>query len=201
VLGMNMMTTPNPPPVHGVDGFEVEFACAARFDSSVLISGLDDDEDRAVAEAIHRRSRRAIAPFIAVNCARLSQACVESKLFGHAPDRAGNVDRGCFELAHGGTIFLAKLDTIGFTLQGRLLEFLETGDIRRVGESCVHRKVDVRVIASADNGPSTGWLARGLREDLFYRLNIIHLVVPFRRRDDHLYRQWLATRRLQTVCA
>ncbi len=198
---MNTMTMPYPPAVRGVDGFEVELACAARFDRSVLISGVDDDEDRGVAEAIHRRSRRAIAPFIAVNCARLSQACVESKLFGHAPDRAGDIDRGCLELAHGGTIFLAKVDTIGVALQGRLLEFLETGDIRRVGESCVHRKVDVRVIASADNGPSAGWLARSLREDLFYRLNIIHLMVPFHRRDDRLYRQWLATLRLQTVCA
>ena len=161
----------------------------------------DAVEDRAVAEAIHRRSRRAIAPFIAVNCARLSHACFDSKLFGHAPDRAGDIDPGCLELAHGGTIFLAKVDTIGYTLQGRLLEFLETGNIRRVGESIVHRKVDVRVIASADNGPSAGWLERSLREDLFYRLNIIHLVVPFHRQDDRLYRQWLATRRLQTVCA
>src|SRR4029077_12353505 len=164
-----------PPTVRGVDGFEVELACAARFDRSVLISGVDDDEDRAVAEAIHRRSRgakairrgsrRALAPFSPVICPRLSQARVESKLFGHAPDRAGDIDRGCLALAHGGTIFLAKVDTIGFTLQGRLLEFLETGDIRRVGESCVHRKVDVRVIASADNGPSTGWVSRSLRED------------------------------------
>jgi len=123
---------------------------------------------------------------------------------GHAPPqrrRHGDIDPGCLELAHGGTIFLAKVDTIGYALQGRLLEFLETGDIRRVGESYVHRKVDVRVIASADNGPSAGWLERGLREDLFYRLNIIHLVVLFHRRNDRLYRQWLATRRLQTVCA
>lgn len=199
---MNMtMVYPHAPAIRGINGFEVELACAARFDRSVLISGMDDDEDRAVAEAIHRRSRRAIEPFIAVNCARLSQARVESKLFGQLSDRADAIDRGCLALAHGGTIFLAHIDALDFALQGRLLEFLATGEIKRVGEPCVHRKVDVRVIASADNGPSPAWSARRLREDLFYRLNVIHLVVPFHRGDDRLYRQWLATRRLQTVCA
>ena len=198
---MNTMTMPYPPAVRGVDGFEVELACAARFDRSVLISGVDDDEDRGVAEAIHRRSRRAIAPFIAVNCARLSQACVESKLFGHAPDRAGDIDRGCSSWRTAARSSSRRSTRLAWRSRGGCSSFSRRATSGASASRRVHRKVDVRVIASADNGPSAGWLARSLREDLFYRLNIIHLVVPFHRRDDRLYRQWLATRRVQTVCA
>ena len=142
---MSMMTMAYPPTVRGVDGFEVELACAAQFDRSVLISGVDDDEDRAVA-AIHGRSRRAIAPFVAVDCTTSprpvsNRSSSDTRRTGRVTSTAG-VSRWRTT-----NTILAKVDTIGFTLQGRLLEFLDAGDIRRVGESCVHRKVDVRVIA------------------------------------------------------
>jgi transcriptional regulator with PAS, ATPase and Fis domain len=181
--------------------FERELACAARFDIGVLITGVDEAEDRAVAEAIHRRSRRAIGPFIMVNCARRPEYVVESTLFGRACDSADGATRGCLELAHGGTLFLANIDAASARLQDLLLQFLENGEIRRVGQDCVHRKVDVRVIASVGTAPSGYGTDFRPREDLFYRLNALNLVVPMHRLDDSLYRQWLNVTRLQTVCA
>ena len=195
-----LQTTPVPSSCGGSD-FERELECAARFDIGVLITGVDESEDRAVAEAIHRRSRRAIAPFMALNCARRPESVVESTLFGRACDSAGGATRGCLELAHGGTVFLANVDATSARLQGLLLQFLESGEIRRVGQDCVHRKVDVRVIASVGSGRPTDGFKLSLREELFYRLNALHLVVPMHRFDNSLYKQWQNVARFQTVCA
>jgi len=169
-------------PLRGGDEFERELACAARCDTPVLITCVDDAEDRAVAEAIHRRSTRAIAPFATIDCGRSSEAALESQLFG-CGDVAGvavAAIRGALELAHGGTVFLANIDELSPRLQAAMFEFLGSGDIRRVGESFVHRKVDVRVIASAASR-LTARSGFTLNEDLFYRLNVIHLVAPMHR--------------------
>ena len=167
----------------GNSEFERELACAARTEVPVLITGVDAAEDRAVAEAIHRRSGRAIAPFLSVNCARSSEAALELQLFGLSGEAAEGDARGALERAHGGTIFLANIDRLSARLQAALLQFVGTGEIRRAGESCAHRKVDVRVIASAGDRLSGKGPEIGLHEDLFYRLNIIHLVVPMHRLD------------------
>jgi DNA-binding NtrC family response regulator len=181
--------------------YERELTRAAQFDIGVLITGVDESEDRAVAEAIHRRSRRAIAPFVTIDCARRPEPVVESALFGRACDSADGATRGCLERAHGGTCFLANLDAASARVQRLLWQFLESGEIRRVGQDCVHRKVDVRVIASVGSGRSADGTDFSVRDDLFYRLDALHLVVPMHRLDDPLYKQWLNVTRLQTVCA
>jgi DNA-binding NtrC family response regulator len=198
---MRQIETTHVPSGRGGGEFERELACAARFDTGVLITGVDESEDRAVAEAIHRRSRRAIGPFVTINCTRRPEYVVESAVFGRACDNADGATRGCLELAHGGTIFLANVDAASARLQGLLLQFLESGEIRRVGQDCVHRKVDVRMIASVGSGLPVDRAHVSLREELFYRLNTLHLVVPMHRLDDSLYKQWLNVTRLQTVCA
>jgi hypothetical protein len=187
--------------VFGMNDFERELACAARLDIGVLITGVDESEDRAVAAAIHRRSRRAIAPFFTVNCGHRPEHVVESTLFGRGSESAADATRGCLELAHGGTVFLANIDAASARLQSLLLRFLESGEIRRVGQDCVHRKVDVRVIASIESATPADGAEFSVRDDLFYRLNALHLVVPMHRLDDSLYKQWLNATRLQTVCA
>ena len=183
---MNTMTLPSPRVLVGRFGgneFERELACAARTDVPVLITGVDDAEDRAVAEAIHRRSGRAIAPFLSVNCGRPSEYALELQLFGVGGEGASDDARGALERAHGGTIFLGKIDRMSPRLQAALLQFVGTGEIHRAGEACAHRKVDVRVIASAADRLSGRGPGSGLHEDLFYRLNVIHLVVPMHRLD------------------
>ena len=167
----------------GGNEFERELACAARSDVPVLITGVDDAEDRAVAEAIHRRSGRAIAPFLSVNCARPSESVLERQLFGLGCAPGEGDARGALERAHGGTIFLANIDRLSARLQAVLLRFVGTGEIHRSGEACAHRKVDVRVIASAADRLSARGSEIGLHDDLFYRLNVIHLVVPVHRLD------------------
>ena len=184
-MNMNTMTSHHPrvAAARGANEFERELACAARTDVPVLITGVDDAEDRAVAEAIHRRSGRAIAPFLSVNCARPSEAALELQLFGLGCEVAGGDMRGALERAHGGTIFLANIDKLSARLQDTLLPFVGTGEIRRAGERCAYRKVDVRVIASAGDRLSGNGPEIGIHEDLFYRLNVIHLVVPMHRLD------------------
>jgi DNA-binding NtrC family response regulator len=167
-------------PLRGGDEFERELACAARCDTPVLITCVDDAEDRAVAEAIHRRSSRAIAPFVTIDCGRRSEAALESQLFGCGDAAGVDAIRGGLELAHGGTVFLANIDELSPRLQAAMFEFLGSGEIRRAGESFVHRKVDVRVIAS-DASRLTARSGFTLNEDLFYRLNVIHLVAPMHR--------------------
>jgi DNA-binding NtrC family response regulator len=183
-----------------MNDFERELACAARLDIGVLITGVDESEDRAVAAAIHRRSRRAIAPFFTIDCGHRPEQVVESTLFGRGSESA-DATRGCLELAHGGTVFLANIDAASARLQSLLLQFLESGEIRRVGQDCVHRRVDVRVIASIGSAPSANGTEFSVREDRFYRLNALHLVVPMYRLDDSLHKQRLNATRLQTVCA
>jgi DNA-binding NtrC family response regulator len=169
-----------------------EVACAAQSDMPILITGDDADDNLAVAEAIHRRSRRAGAPFIAVDCAGASDAALEAALFGCAgADGIVRAACGCFERAHCGTVFIANIDAMSARLQAQLLRFLEDGDIRRAGELPVHRRVDVRVMTSGDGRlfmqalprrSSLGANERGLAhtrfsEDLLYRLNVMHLVI------------------------
>ena len=156
-----------------------EVACAAQSDMPILITGEDRDDNRAVAEAIHRRSRRAAAPFVAIDCADLPEAVLEARLFGCIS--ADGVTRGacgCFERAHCGTVFIAHVDAMSARLQALLLQFLEDGDVRRVGDVPVHRKVDVRVMTSGGGSLFDRRPHISFNEDLFYRLNVMHLVIP-----------------------
>jgi DNA-binding NtrC family response regulator len=165
----------------GVSELGRELACAARSDMPVLITGADVQDNRAVAEVIHRRSRRAGAPFLAIDCANTSESMLESTLFGCASGGVEGVacaTLGCLERAHCGTVFIGNIDAMSPRLQGRLMQFLQNGEVRRVGDLPVHRKIDVRVMTSTECSLFGQTERMSFREDLFYRLNVMHLVLP-----------------------
>jgi transcriptional regulator with PAS, ATPase and Fis domain len=161
----------------------------ARSDAKVLISGESGSGKEVVARAIHNASRRSARAFVAVNCAGLPETLLESELFGHVRGSFTGAYRdkaGKLELADSGTVFLDEVGEMTLRMQGMLLRFLETGELQKVGTDRSGSVVDVRVIA-ATNRRLEDMVAEGqFREDLFYRLNVVHLVVqPLRdRRSD-----------------
>jgi two-component system NtrC family response regulator len=157
--------------------------------ASVLITGESGTGKELVARAIHRISRRESEPFIAVNCATLSEGLLESELFGHekgAFTSAVAMRKGRFELAHGGTIFLDEVSDIDLSLQSKLLRVLQEKKFERVGGGKT-LEVDVRIL-SASNRDLREEVASGrFREDLFYRLNVIPIYLPaLRERMDDM---------------
>src|SRR5206468_11674807 len=134
-----------------------------------------------VAREIHRRSLRASRPFVPVNCAGLPETLLESELFGHVKGSFTGAYRdkpGKLETAHEGTVFLDEVGEMSLRMQGLLLRFLETGELQKVGADDGGHHVNVRVIA-ATNRNLRDMINQGtFREDLFYRMNVIHLVVP-----------------------
>ncbi len=148
--------------------------------ASVLISGESGTGKELVAKAIHLNSTREKKPFITVNCAALTDNLLESELFGHekgAFTGAVAMRKGRFELADGGTIFLDEIGEIPLLLQSKLLRVLQEKQFERVGGSKT-MDVDVRIV-SASNRDLKEEVAQGrFREDLFYRLNVIHVALP-----------------------
>ena len=161
----------------------------ARSDAKVLITGESGVGKEIVARSVHAQSGRAASTFIAVNCAGLPETLLESELFGHVKGSFTGAYRdkpGKLELAHKGTIFLDEVGEMTLRMQGLLLRFLETGELQKVGADDNGRTVDVRVVA-ATNRNLREMIAQGtFREDLFFRLNVIHLAIPplRDRRDD-----------------
>jgi transcriptional regulator with GAF, ATPase, and Fis domain len=153
----------------------------ARSDAKVLITGESGTGKELVASAIHNGSVRAERPFVAVNCAGLSETLLETELFGHVKGSFTGAYRdklGKLELANRGTMFLDEIGEMTLRMQGLLLRFLETGELQKVGADRVVGRVNVRVIA-ATNRNLREMIGQGtFREDLFYRLNVIHLTVP-----------------------
>jgi len=152
----------------------------APTDSTVLIQGESGTGKELVAAMIHRLSRRLRNPFVTVNCGAIPEPLLESQLYGHEKGSftgAIKQQKGLFEIADQGTIFLDEIGELGLEMQVKLLRFLQSREFRRVGGSGVN-KVDVRVLA-ATNRELKEEVARGrFRMDLFYRLNVITLVVP-----------------------
>jgi len=167
-----------------------EIERVARSDAKVLVTGESGVGKELVADAIHVQSQRAQRPFVAVNCAGIPETLLESELFGHVKGSFTGAYRdkpGKLELAADGSIFLDEIGEMTLRMQGLLLRFLETGDLQKVGAHRADGRVDVRVIA-ATNRNLRDLIAQGLfREDLFYRLNVIHISVPpLRDRKDDL---------------
>lgn len=147
---------------------------------TVLIQGESGTGKEMLARAIHAASPRAERPMLCLNCAALSANLLESELFGHergAFTGADRVRKGRFELADGGTLLLDEVSEIPMSLQAKLLRVLQERQFERVGSS-VTRRVDVRVIATTNRNLGE-WVARKrFREDLYFRLNVLPIVVP-----------------------
>lgn len=152
----------------------------APTDSSVLILGETGTGKELAARSIHEQSRRAEMPFVAVNCGALPDQLVESELFGHrkgAFTGAESHHKGLIEMANGGTLFLDELGELDKATQVKLLRFLESGELRRIGESEAFH-VDVRVVC-ATNRPLQEMVEEGsFREDLFFRVNTFEIRLP-----------------------
>lgn len=162
----------------------------AKVSSTVLIEGETGTGKEVIAQSIHNYSNRANRPFVAVNCAALPESLLESELFGYAPgaftgaDRKGK--RGLFELAHGGTIFLDEIAEMNMLLQGRLLRVLQEKQVMRVGGNKLI-PIDVRVIAATNKNLISLVNFGKFREDLYYRLNVLKMVlIPLRKRREDI---------------
>ena len=152
----------------------------ADSDSSVLVTGETGTGKELVANLIHESSSRRHKPFVAVSCAILSETLIESELFGHERGAfTGAIkDRpGRFELAHGGTIFLDDIDDVPLTMQVKLLRVIQNRVVERLGGTR-QIPVDVRVITGAKRDLRALTAEGGFREDLFYRLNVIPVILP-----------------------
>ncbi len=169
---------------------KAEIDRVARSDAKVLITGESGSGKELVALAVHSGSPRADRAFVAVNCAGMPETLLESELFGHVKGSFTGAYRdklGKLELADGGTMFLDEIGEMTMRMQGMLLRFLETGELQKVGAERAVGRVNVRVIA-ATNRNLRDMVDQGtFREDLFYRLNVIHLMVPpLRERKDDI---------------
>jgi transcriptional regulator with PAS, ATPase and Fis domain len=154
---------------------------AAKSPAKVLITGESGVGKDVVAHFIHNQSPRKTAPFVAVNCAGLTETLLESELFGHVKGSftgAYRDKRGKIQLAHRGTLFLDEVGEMSLRMQALLLRFLENGEIQAVGSDLPQSRVDVRVVAATNRNLAEHVAAGHFREDLLYRLRVIHLHVP-----------------------
>lgn len=162
----------------------------AEVDATVLITGESGSGKERIARIIHDQSARAAGPFIAVNCAAITETLLEAELFGHARGAftGATQDRpGLFESANGGSLLLDEIGEVSPGMQVKLLRVLQERELRRVGENKT-RKVDVRVLAATNRDLAEGVVGGSFRKDLYYRLNVVEVHVPAlrERRDDIL---------------
>ena len=185
-------STPEPTLIGCSGAVERLRAAAARVavgQAKVLITGESGVGKDLLARLIHARSSRAERPFVAINCAGVSETLLESELFGHVKGSFTGAYRdkaGLFQLGDKGTVFLDEIGEMSLRMQAMLLRFLENGEIKPVGSDVISSKVDVRIIA-ATNRNLPDMVARGLfREDLLYRIMVFQLEVPplRERRED-----------------
>ncbi len=168
---------------------EDELKQAARSDAKILLTGESGVGKEVVARLVHRYSTRSTRPFVAINCAGVPDSLLESELFGHVRGSFTGAYRdkpGLFEQAHGGTIFMDEVGEMSLRMQALLLRFLEDGDIHRVGSEKRTSTVNVRIVAATNRVLLDRIAAGSFREDLYYRLNVIHLLIPplRERRED-----------------
>lgn len=166
-----------------------EIEHASRSDAKVLITGESGVGKEIVAQLVHHQSRRSSAPLVTINCAGVPDSLLASEMFGHVRGSFTDAHRdkaGWIEQANRGTIFLDEVGEMSLQMQSLLLRFLENGEIQRVGSDRAAARVDVRVIAATNRRLGDRIATNEFREDLFYRLNVIHIPIPAlrERRED-----------------
>jgi DNA-binding NtrC family response regulator len=186
---------------------EQEIEIAARSEAKVLITGESGVGKEVVANLIHRESRRRQNPFVPINCAGVPDTLLESELFGHVRGSFTDAYRdkiGWLDQAQTGTIFLDEIGEMSARMQAVLLRFLENGEIQRVGAIKSGVVANVRVIAATNRNLLDQVAAKKFRDDLYYRLNVIHIrIPPLRERPEdvrplleHLMQQAAAANRV-----
>lgn len=173
-----------------IQALKARAARVAMVDAPLLLRGETGTGKDLVAQACHAASARSHAPFFALNCAALPENLAESELFGYAPGAFTGGQRGgkpgLLELANHGTVFLDEIGEMSPYLQAKLLRFLNDGSFRRVGGER-EQKVDVRIISATHRDLEQMVAQQTFREDLFYRLNVLTLVIPpLRERADDI---------------
>jgi DNA-binding NtrC family response regulator len=166
-----------------------ELRYAAKSDAKVLLTGESGVGKEVVARLVHAESGRRTSAFVAVNCAGVPDSLLESELFGHVRGSftgAYKARTGLLEQANRGTIFMDEVGEMSPRMQTLLLRFFETGEIQRVGSEGLQPRVDARVIAATNRNLVERINTNEFREDLYYRLNVIHIRIPAlrERRDD-----------------
>ena len=175
----------NPSEIVGVSpkwqSIHEEIRLAGPTDAKVLVTGESGVGKEVIAHLIHQCSRRASGRLITLNCAGVPESLLESELFGHMRGSftdAHRDKRGLLEQADGGTIFMDEIGEMSLRMQALLLRFLETGEIQPVGAHGPVKRVDTRLVA-ATNRDLLAQVAQGaFREDLYYRINVMHIAVP-----------------------
>ena len=153
----------------------------AATDASVFITGESGVGKEQIAQFIHNHSRRASRPLVAINCAALPEALLESEMFGHVKGAFTGAVRdkpGLLEMANGGTLFLDELIEMSKPIQAKLLRAIQDGVVRRVGSERTDAVVNVRFIACTNCNPEDALRSGQLREDLYYRLRVVPIQVP-----------------------
>jgi propionate catabolism operon transcriptional regulator len=162
----------------------------AGTDGTIMIYGESGAGKEIIAQSIHNASERGKSPFVAVNCAALTESLLESELFGYEEGSFTGARKGgkpgLFELAHGGTIFLDEINSISINLQSKLLRVLEEKEVMRIGSDYII-PLDIRIIGAANEDLMDKVMRDEFRRDLFYRLNVLELKIPpLRNRKDDI---------------
>jgi DNA-binding NtrC family response regulator len=167
-----------------------EADAVARTNSKILITGESGVGKEVLARYIHAQSLRSEKRMVTINCAGVPETLLESELFGHVRGSftgAHRDSRGLLEAAHGGTVLLDEIGEMSVRMQTLLLRFLETGEIQRVGAEWAERVLDVRLISATNRNLLNETRRKAFREDLYYRIKVVHLVVPpLRERIDDI---------------
>jgi two-component system response regulator AtoC len=165
----------------GIRRIQDDLNCATASDAKVLISGESGVGKEVVARLIHDSGSRRQRPMVCINCAGIPDTLLASELFGHVRGSFTDASRdrmGLLEQGHRGTVFLDEVGEMSPSLQSLVLRFLENGEIQRVGSEARLAKVDVRVIAATNRVLLDRVGSGEFREDLYYRLNVIHIEIP-----------------------
>jgi transcriptional regulator with PAS, ATPase and Fis domain len=158
-------------------------------DVAVLVTGESGTGKELVSRAIHENGARKAFPFVAVNCSAIPESLIESELFGHTKGAftgAGGIKKGLVEVAECGTLFLDEISDLPYPLQSKLLRLLQEKEYRRIGDT-VNRTANIRIIAATSRNLQDEIQSGKMREDLYFRLNVINIhLPPLRERKDDI---------------